>query len=512
MKILLTENQILNILTEASKESVLVNKLNYTEGDASDLVRLCGALSVWMGKKLYQKFYDTQKDRSENPYWETKRFLQGGGVVNFLRNDITGIMDYIRVELNSDITPIKELGFDEIKKESKEWHDHLQGSEGNINYEEQNEIIRDYRKGNGGYYWANLNTNDSNEECERMGHCGRTSNMNTIISLRENRKVGNYYINKSHITAAVGKTNGIIFQMKGQNNAKPSEKYHPYIVDLLINDKTIKGFGSEYDSPSDFKISDLKQEKIKSLYEKRPELFSDRKNQKLLMGMGLIDKVVDNLVFNYETAASDLGRIIDGDYMVTRYVDRRTGNRVAASMFEMILSGDISDMYNRYDGVDIDYLMTHYVDEENMNTIKKMLISRMGEDYDLTDVDYDSEEFEDIKDALIDSQNDAEGDDYYDKLYSTLKECLSKYGEIIQMDDEGVEVKVDLSNYLDSLDEGEEDELFERCDNDLKCIFIELLEDGTIDKPEFFIDDRWEPDADEDNFNEMLKYRLDEIL
>ena len=136
-----------------------------------------------------------------------------------------------------------------------------------INYNEENEVLRDYREDGVGFYWVNLETNNSPEECERMGHCGRTNSNNTIYSLRETKRLNpKYTLNKSHLTAAVGNDN-VLYQMKGPKNSKPQEKFYPYIIDLLLNDDSIQSFGSEYDSASDFNLVDLSEEQIKKIYE-----------------------------------------------------------------------------------------------------------------------------------------------------------------------------------------------------------------------------------------------------
>ena len=79
------------------------------------------------------------------------------------------------------------------------------------------------------------------------------------------------------------------------------------------------------------------------------------------------------------------------------------------------------------------------------------------------------------------------------------------------MDDTGVDIEVNVEPFLNQISDAWQDDVLERCDDDMSCVFAELLYDGTIDKPKFDIDDRWTPDIDDDYFNSMVKDRLSEF-
>ncbi len=151
----------------------------------------------------------------------------------------------------------------------------------------------DISNGNG-FYWTNLQTNNSDEECERMGHCARTGE-GTLYSLREVKPINEKFkLNKSHLTASINEDRGIIYQLKGPKNSKPKDVFHKYIVPLfyLIDEDGkpfIKGFGSEYESELDFKIFDLPLDSIKEIYNKRPDLFNKLKDKINLRDLKIID-------------------------------------------------------------------------------------------------------------------------------------------------------------------------------------------------------------------------------
>lgn len=80
-----------SILTEASKVKTLVDKVGLTQGNAVELDRLCGSLSIWMANKLinHQQGINTSWNKTNQTGLET---LNDRGVDRF-RSLITSIMD-----------------------------------------------------------------------------------------------------------------------------------------------------------------------------------------------------------------------------------------------------------------------------------------------------------------------------------------------------------------------------------------------------------------------------------
>ena len=173
------------------------------------------------------------------------------------------IMDWLKSPLREneeiDLTQYKTL--DEAFEEAKAWHDELDAT-GHIE-EEHGKVIKTF---DDGWYWIDLETTEDKDEGEAMGHCGRTTEGTTLLSLRKNKS--------PHVTMAISEEevnlyhdyNGCITQCKGRNNKKPIKKYHQYIVDLLI-DKNFKAdnFFLEYDTGDDFNVNDLNDELYKKL-------------------------------------------------------------------------------------------------------------------------------------------------------------------------------------------------------------------------------------------------------
>jgi len=167
---------ISELITEASKKDILINKLGFNEDNAEYLDRVCGPLSVIITNKIIDRYRGGYSDK------DIMDHLNNVGVDKIYRNDITSIMDWIRVGLNGNFTSYKNLTFDELYNKSIEWHDSLQIGQGEINYVENHPIAVDFRKEDGtGFYWVDLETNESDEECDRMGHCGRTGKGNNLF-------------------------------------------------------------------------------------------------------------------------------------------------------------------------------------------------------------------------------------------------------------------------------------------------------------------------------------------
>ena len=70
---------------------------------------------------------------------------------------------------------------------------------------------------------------------------------------------------------------------------------------------------------------------------------------------------------------------------------------------------------------------------------------------------------------------------------------------------------MNIGKHLDDLEEDVYEEIYDRCDDDLKCMFDEMIGEW-IDKPYFrFNNQYYHPNIDERYFNELLQERLDEI-
>jgi hypothetical protein len=542
--------KILNLLKEyndnfgllnESKKEILMDKLGIREELAQVFDEVGKKLSIWLANKYLKYYYDISKEQAEpdvshKDILETAKYRLNSSLISLsLRRILPGIMDYIQVGLNGNKSSLDDLSILKIVSKSKEWHDSLNIGDGAINYIENAPILIDFRNKNGeGYYWADLGVKNSPEECERMGHCGRSS-YGYLYSLRSDRVLpgGKYKINRSHLTAAID-TDGTLYQLKGPKNSKPKEEYHKYIEPLFYtsgswdttgdDEYLIQGFGTEYDSQQDFKLSDLPEATIRKIYNDRPELFNTRGLKRKLGEMGIIDVEPPQTRFVLEIDPSDIGRYLDGDTYSTRRYKNSEGKEMVKreSWYEKIISDDVwESVWDMDFGYDWESTFDT-VNPKNKKLIESIInewISKSGDEVD-EDMSleekieqYDDEEY--IRNAITNAVNDVGINEYIDYLRDTLKSALEEYGNVIEFSNETIKIQIDLKDYTRKMDEDTLDEYYENCKDDPSCVFEELLGNsyngGYIDIPKPIFRDYFNPYINDNDYNENLMNRLNEI-
>jgi hypothetical protein len=522
---------IKRIISEASKKQILMDKIGFNEENAEILDTLCGPLSVWMGKKMMELQQKLSQSWGNPPKQGQELIdqINNNGIIRKYRPTIQSIMDWIRIGLNGNVKQYQDLPLLELNGLSNEWHESLEVGQGDINYKEQNPTILDFTDENGnGFYWADLNTKNSPEECERMGHCGRSS-YGYLYSLRQVIPINNKYkLNKSVLTAAIGE-DGILYQLKGVKNSKPKDDYHQYILPLFYvlggggeeDDYLIQGFGTEYASEQDFKLSDLPEQTIKELYQNRPELFSSRIMQRLLGKMGILEYSPLPTTFSLEVIPDDFHYYIDGGTYRT-YTNRATGKQTRTSIFVEIMEGDAWNLWNQDGYEDLGSYFQYTIDkptEERLWDIVRKMAERDGveldEDLDLEDAIKVVDDNWEIRNAIGSAINDADADDYVDHLQKEIKSALEFYGNVYEFNDTGAKIQIDLSSFVD-VENSEVDEIFENNlgyngEYNLEGVLDSLISEEIIEKPDFDPDDRWYPSPDDSVVNENVNYRLDDI-
>ena len=119
-----------------------------------------------------------------------------------------------------------------------------------------------------GWKWVDLGKGYCDKEGKSMGHCGNAGAElgDNILSLRDSKNI-------PHLTFILN--NGILGQMKGRQNDKPSEKYHPAIIELLKTPiiKQVRGGG--YKPENNFSLNDLEEDMKEELLALKPDLEFD---------------------------------------------------------------------------------------------------------------------------------------------------------------------------------------------------------------------------------------------
>lgn len=509
-------NLIYDLILEANKKDILIQKLGLNERNADFISKLCGPLSVFIANKIIDIIHiQFSKERGDQPTskQDTIDYLNQGYTIQTSRTHIVSIMDWVRVGLNGNVKPYQNLTFNELVAESKKWHDELGVGGSIIDYKEEHPVIKNFRDKNGyGYYWVDLESKDCDEEAKRMGHCGRSAG--NLYSLRLTSPIENtkFTKNKSLVTASIN-DDGIVLQMKGPSNKKPSKDLHPYIIKFLKT-RFVWGFGYEYQSSEDFQLTDLEDEEIKDLYEFKPQLFDGRKGKRALQKIGVVPtRSQESMVFELQIDPAYISRYVDGDWTIRKYKDVN-GRQREIGMFETLLSGDYWDLFDN--GADWDVALEYYTDDENKEIIADIIRGFASPD----EIEGKSlkeliEEFDnnyEIRHALGNAMSSAESDSYYVHYKKELQNALEEYGTVTKLNDEGATIEIDLQKVIENHGLGEDDldEFFERCDDKYECVFDEIMGDY-YEKPEFSVDDRWTPDVNETYFNEILNDYLGDV-
>ena len=515
------------LLLEASAKDILMTKAGLNERNADLLVATFGKVAIKIFNKILAESLklhtndpnlsiisgvtrypgETLKDKLIEYFNDRRTAIPDyfGG-----RNEMNGLRDYIRVALNGNYSQIENLTIPEMVTKAKEWHEEMGGGTSDYNYEEDKDIILDFRKDGVGYYWADLGTKQCDKEAERMGHCA--SSAGYLYSLRAYKKIDDKHtLNKSVLTASIT-PEGEMLQLKGASNSKPKEEYFPYIYDLLLykdgeGNYLINEFGCEYNCHNDFQVSDLSKDEIIELYKLRPELFQTRKEKNLLFKLGIIERNKEDGKFILSIDADEIK-----DYL-------RNGDEYRRGFFGQILMGDTYEFWDNSEYANWEHALEYETNQTNSSRIKEM-IQKLIPDTNFDDVVEALKDLEDddgadeIIRAIRWSVNQAESDDYGSHLYSELKNALSEYGRIIELNDSKVDIEIDLYDLTNRYNISDEtlDEAFEACGDDhIKCVFEELLYHDDIEKPRYDISDYYSPDMDNGYYNEILSERLDEI-
>ena len=448
-----------SLILEASARDVLVNKLKLSDKAADFFVDKCGKLAIIMVNKIIEAIKNSHEVTNE-----VAIILLNKDYRPFSEN-LVSIMDWIRVGLNGNLGSHKNDDYQTLVRESKKWHDELEVGSGIYNYEEnEDNIVIDFRDKNGiGFYWVDLMTSTCNDEQKRMGHCASTRG-DTLYSLREIRRINDKFtINKSHLTAAMEeKDDGfIILQLKGQKNSKPAEKYHQYIAKLLISPTVnIVGFGSEYDSASDFKLADLNDDLFKLVMKNNEKLFGTIALYSAYK-KGLIDKE-PQMVFDIFIKTDEMYQYVNSeDYDSIRRL--KNGGTENINFIEDFLENGLDYLDLFHDWKDF----TYYTSSELENKIEEYLINNFKDAInDLNDSNDDDEYFQDLN--LVDKIKELDIDDltnvirdsmdrayesaYYDEVHKSIEKALSDYGEVLQLNYEGASIRVNLLSFQDDID------------------------------------------------------------
>jgi hypothetical protein len=482
-----------NLLLEADYKKKILDNFKLPEAMAEYLADRLGKLSIWFINALIKQDFDNKEDAikflNDKPFYVRANYGNG----------ITKIIDWIRHPLVAGTVDLNNLTLQQAFENSEKFHDELKTLGGSIDYKEENKKLVQY---DNEFYWAELPGNYSEEECNRMGHCGRTSKGDMLFSLRSDIPYGKgHTLNDSHLTVAYNTQEGIIYQSKGKKNSKPSEKYFPYFFDLIMRLPDFNGFGKEYSSSEDINFDDFSTDQLVKLYNKFPKAFSTYKSQKILFDRGIIKDITAKTKILLSLEVDELSNYLNIDRDLTK------------DIIKMILV-DPYDLYEPYYEHDNWKYSVDDINEKNKKIFLEY-ISKKHPDIDISSNDLEeiirenNDELNDIIRSINRATGDCESSDYQSYCYNQLKNSLSHWGNIEELDDTGAKIEVDIEQMLENVNEGYLNDALERCDGDQECAFHELVSEGNFDLPRFYLDDRYTPSCNREDFNSYLVDALD---
>lgn len=152
----------------------------------------------------------------------------------------------------------------QLKSDSDMWHEDLAARKAEMPSEDYEAFI-ELKNAWQGWKWVSLGRGYCSQEARAMGHCGNSgaSEDDNILSLRDPE-------GKAHLTFIVN--NGVLGEMKGRGNSKPSKRYHPAIMELLKHPSihVIKGGG--YAPDKNFSLKDLAENDRKIIEGMKPNI------------------------------------------------------------------------------------------------------------------------------------------------------------------------------------------------------------------------------------------------
>jgi len=181
---------------------------------------------------------------------------------HFLGQDIPKIQSYV-----FNRQPATQV-FDDLEKIETEYKEKQGKNRGVIPFAGDYKLIR-FQDGSNWWY---IDRAYCPEEGRSGMHCG-----NVVGKQKTNQRILSYRDkNNRVIMTFILEPNGTLGEMKAKGNLKPDDKYHPMIMQLLLN-PMIKGItGMGYLPDMNFNVFDLDDKYLQILRQNKPNLITDQ--------------------------------------------------------------------------------------------------------------------------------------------------------------------------------------------------------------------------------------------
>lgn len=307
-----------SILSEADKRQAIKNAFRFNDAWADEFHQLSDKLSIWIADTFVKKMVDEYGNQAPEEM-DKRRYIinllnqasptSRNGLGTFWANDYKSkyeyIMHWIRAPRREQLN-IRDLSFDDAYAQAQEWHDSL-SYKSESNFKETGDVFIDYRNSDGqGYYWVHLHKNYCADEADRMGHCARSNN-GQLISFRRINEFGE----GSSLLTVDYRPGGIIGDFHRHGNNKPTARFHPQIIDFLVNTSypvtqlTRDGVHRYEDN---FQLADLTPAQKESVFTRNPALKFNINDPDSIVN--IVNAVIDGEININQYRGADLVKLI----------------------------------------------------------------------------------------------------------------------------------------------------------------------------------------------------------
>lgn len=247
---------------------------------------------------------------------------------------------------------IRNLTWKEAISKADEWHDSLGSGgalEGNI-IGGKDDIIHEFGDG---FMWVLHKDYKCDASEKSMGHCGAATN-NDMFLLRLIKG------NEEFITGDWDPIDKYIIQLKGKGNNKPHEKYHKYILWLLVDWGNIDMLKTNegYRPDTNFQLTDLSDENFNYILDKSPNLFDESTVKNYFYNLynsgdkNKLKEVITNFITD-DTFITNINKA--WVWEIIRYGNIHKMNLTQSFIDKLINDGNFLNNINSY--YDIEYLV-----------------------------------------------------------------------------------------------------------------------------------------------------------
>jgi hypothetical protein len=158
---------------------------------------------------------------------------------------------------------------------------------------------------------------------------------------------------------------------------------------------------------------------------------------------------------------------------------------------------------------DIDYDWHYHLNDENINKIHEIFKSRNGDKYFPKWATASSKNYDDnpeMKTAINNAFRKSLSPEYFPNFYNDLMSAMDFYGNVLELNQEGAVIEIDLEHLINYFDGDEFHDVYERCNGDLVCVLYDLFADRDTIKPYIKGFESWES-----SFNSILQDELNKI-